>query len=105
MAAMTIILNPHRNLKIDLSFPKSVLTLWTSVAKQRGVEFIIESGSASISYLIVLTPYADGLIRRPSRSWNVVNFSVNVKDMIVFIEKSADRTLKVRTYIHINGNR
>ena len=77
-----------------MSFPKSVLTLWTSVARQRGVECISESGNASISYLIQLTPYTDGLIRRPNRTWTIVSFSGNVKDLIVFVEKK-DKVSKV----------
>lgn len=80
-----------RNLKIDATFPKSVLTLWTSVAKQSGVECVIESGNVSIAYRITLTPYADGLVRRPSRSWNIVSFSADVKDLIVFVETSVDK--------------
>lgn len=97
-----IVHHSFRNLKIDVNFPKSVLTIWTSVAKQRGVECIIESGTASISYKSVLTPYTDGLIRRPNRTWNVVSFSGNVKDLIVFIEKSKDRTSKVN-HIHLHN--
>ena len=84
-----------RNLKIDTKFPKSVLTLWTSVAKQRGLECIIESGSMSIMYLIVLTPYTDGLIRRPNRSWDIVSFRGDVKDLLVFVERSAEKGSKV----------
>ena len=87
-----------RNLNIDTKFPKSVLTLWTSVAKQRGVECIIESGSMSIVYLIVLTPYSDGLIRRPSRSWNTVSFRGDLKDLLVFVERSAEKISKVHVY-------
>ena len=87
-----------------MSFPKSVLTLWTSVARQRGVECIIESGNASISYLIELTAYTDGLIRRPNRTWTIVSFSGNVKDLIVFVEKK-DKVSKVRnvtvTWVYI----
>lgn len=88
-------------MKIHATFPKSVLTLWASVAKQRGVECVIESGSMSIAYLIKLTPYTDGLIRRPSRSWNIVSFSGDVKDLIVFIERSVDKILKVGIHVYI----
>ena len=83
-----------RNLKIDVSFPKSVLTLWTSVAKQQGVECIIESGTASIAYRIELTPHNDGLVRRSNRTWNVVSLSGRVKDLMIFIEKK-DKVAKV----------
>ena len=72
-----------------------MLTLWTSVAKQRGVECIIESGSMSIVYLIVLTPFTDGLIRRPSRSWNTVSFRGDLKDLLVFVERSVEKISKV----------
>ena len=92
--SLSLSLSLCRNLKIDVTFPKSVLTLWTSVARQRGVECIIESGIASIAYLIQLTPYTDGLIRRPNRSWTIISFSGSVKDLIVFIEKK-DKISKV----------
>ena len=60
---------------------------------------MIESGSASIAYHIVLTPYEDGLIRRPSRSWDVVSFSGSVKDLIVFVERVAEKSSKVHMYV------
>lgn len=88
----------RRNLKINATFPESVLTLWASVARQRGVECSIGSGSLNISYLSVLTPFQDGLTRRPSRSWNIVNFSGAVQDVTVYVNTVAGQSsAKVRT--------
>ena len=65
------------------------------------MECVIDSGNVSISCLITLTPFTDGLIHRPSRSWNIVSFSGDVKDLIVYVESSVDQLPKVISIIII----
>ena len=83
----TLCLPPYRELKMSVSFPKSVGRYWSSKAKQQGIHCCIDEASFSIDYQLKLVPVESNLIQRPKADWTIRSCNGEVKGITAHVER------------------
>lgn len=79
-----------RNVKMSVSFPKTVFRYWSSQAVQRGVECSLDRADLSISLTLTLHPMDSDLIQRHRANWAITSFSGCGQGISAHIKQSAE---------------
>ena len=80
----------HRNVKISVSFPKTLFCYWSSRACQRGVECSLDKAELSIDLTLTLVPVDSNLIQRHRANWTITSFSGCGQGISAHIKRSIE---------------
>lgn len=79
-----------RDVKVSVSFPKTIFRYWSSKALQRGVECSLDAAKLSLSFNLTLVPVESNLIQRHRANWTITSFSGCGLGIKADIKKSVD---------------
>ncbi|XP_070572768.1 bridge-like lipid transfer protein family member 2 isoform X2 [Ptychodera flava] len=75
----------YRFCEFNAKWPEFRVCYWASFAQQNGLEFNLGPGTFRVKCRRTLTPFNDGLLRRPQASWAIVQCASDIGESQVYL--------------------